>query len=163
MTKYLHKRGFTLIELLVVITIIGILATFIVASFTSAQKKSRDTRRKADLSALQKAMELARSDSSFGSYYPVCVPAAWFCQLSDGTSTSPNLVTNGYIKSIPTDPKSSSTAYIYITFPCTSNCKSYTLSACLENINDASRDDVDGGPDDTCGLANQVSSTVFSN
>src|SRR3990167_10302283 len=70
-TKYGKPSGFTLIELLVVIAIIGILASFAIASFSSAQAKARDSRRKADLDAIVKALELARSDSS-GGYSPVC-------------------------------------------------------------------------------------------
>lgn len=64
----LKKNGFTLIELLVVISIIGILAAFIVASFTSAQQKARDSRRKADLDAVKKALALASNDCVGGGY-----------------------------------------------------------------------------------------------
>lgn len=65
------KRGFTLIELLVVIAIIGILATFIVASFTSAQKKARDAKRKSDLDAIKKALEIVKSNCDGSAYYPL--------------------------------------------------------------------------------------------
>jgi prepilin-type N-terminal cleavage/methylation domain-containing protein len=47
------KKAFTLIELLVVITIIGILATGAVATYTSQIQKSRDSTRLTDLSALR--------------------------------------------------------------------------------------------------------------
>jgi len=46
------KKAFTLIELLVVITIIGILATWAVATYTSQIQKARDTTRINDLKAL---------------------------------------------------------------------------------------------------------------
>src|SRR4030067_3465886 len=69
-TKYGKPSGFTLIELLVVIAIIGILASFAFASFTSAQAKGRDSRRKADLDAIVKALELYKSDSTGAKYYP---------------------------------------------------------------------------------------------
>src|SRR3990167_11030107 len=65
------SKGFTLIELLVVIAIIGILASFAIASFTSAQAKGRDSRRKADLDAVSKALELNKSDCIGGAWYPV--------------------------------------------------------------------------------------------
>lgn len=47
------KKGFTLIELLVVITIIGILATWAVAVYTSNIQRARDTTRINEVKALQ--------------------------------------------------------------------------------------------------------------
>ena len=58
MFKSTGKNGFTLIELLVVIAIIGLLSTTIMTSLNSARSKARDTRRKADLDAVRKALEL---------------------------------------------------------------------------------------------------------
>src|SRR3970040_2207971 len=86
------RRGFTLIELLVVISIIGILASFAIASFTSAQAKGRDSRRKADLDAVKKALELFKSDTTGGAKYP--------------NTTTGSLVTLTYIRALPTDPSS---------------------------------------------------------
>ena len=133
------RKGFTLIELLIVISIIGILATFVVASFTSAQAKGRDSKRKADLDALKKSLELAKSDSTGGSYYPgcdsgnTCIPSA--------ISTNPDL-SPSYIGTVPTDPKgggscASGLAYCYNP-ACSGNyCAStYTMTACLENANE---------------------------
>ncbi len=51
------KKGFTLIELLVVITIIGVLATFSVATLNNAREKSRDSRRISDIKQIQTALE----------------------------------------------------------------------------------------------------------
>ena len=51
------KKGFTLIELLVVISIIGILVAVAVASYTGAQIKARDARRRSDMKAIQSTME----------------------------------------------------------------------------------------------------------
>lgn len=42
--KMFNKKGFTLIELLVVIAIIGILASIVLVSFPSAQKKASDSK-----------------------------------------------------------------------------------------------------------------------
>lgn len=122
------KRGFTLIELLVVIAIIGILATFIVASFNNAQAKSRDARRKSDLDALKKALELYKSDTAGGSYYPNVITVA-------------NLVTAGYIRQMPADPRGATFndyAANYFEGPasCTTACTDYRLTANLENTQD---------------------------
>lgn len=58
------KKGFTLIELLVVITIIGILATGAVTTFTSQIQKARDTTRISDLQALSSSVEQVYQDFS---------------------------------------------------------------------------------------------------
>lgn len=64
------KKGFTLIELLIVITIIGILASLILASFGGAQAKARDGVRKSDLGQTRRALELAKADCQGNAYYP---------------------------------------------------------------------------------------------
>lgn len=96
-----HKKpAFTLIELLIVITIIGILAVFVIASFNSAQQKSRDAKRKSDLDAVKKALELVRSDCTFGSYYPLIAgsrPVRY-------ESLKTYLIDLNYMKNPPQDP-----------------------------------------------------------
>lgn len=52
------RRGFTLIELLIVISIISILATIIVVSYSGAQVKSRDNKRKVDVQAIASAYQI---------------------------------------------------------------------------------------------------------
>lgn len=63
------KHGFTLYELLIVIAIISILVSLGTASYSSAQKKSRDSRRQADLKAIQNGFEQYYADNT--SAYPV--------------------------------------------------------------------------------------------
>lgn len=53
----MKKNGFTLLEILVVISIIGILVALGTAAYSTAQKKGRDARRKADIKALQNGFE----------------------------------------------------------------------------------------------------------
>lgn len=100
--KLLARKGFTLIELLVVIAIIGILATIIVASFTSAQQRSRDARRKADLDAVKKALELAKADCT-GGYYPVMAGATGVLRY-DALESHLDDADLGYIRQVPVDP-----------------------------------------------------------
>lgn len=155
MPKQNWKKGFTLIELLIVITIIGILATFVIISFTSAQAKARDARRRADFDALKKALEIYKSDTSDGTY-PICPASAKFCTITTAVnfnSTPPMSPT--YIKSVPQDPinngsdcQASPRNLVYCYWPgktttsfgttCSSSCNSYLLFACIENGKDTS-------------------------
>lgn len=59
-------RGFTLIELMVVITIIGLLATTILASMQSSRAAARDAQRMQEARQLVTALELYRN--SLGRY-----------------------------------------------------------------------------------------------
>ena len=59
------EKGFTLLELLVVIGIIGILTGILSVSYNSAQKRARDTRRRADVKAVQEALEQYYVESSY--------------------------------------------------------------------------------------------------
>lgn len=56
--------GFSLLEVLVVVAIIGILISIGTAAFTSAQKKSRDSRRQGDLKSIQSAFEQYYADNT---------------------------------------------------------------------------------------------------
>jgi len=53
-----NKKGFTLIELLVVVAIIGILATIVLSSLSSARERARDATRLSDIRTIQTALEL---------------------------------------------------------------------------------------------------------
>jgi type II secretion system protein G len=69
------RQAFTLVELLVVVAIIGLLSTVAVVSLNSSRAKARDTKRKADLVQISKALELYYSDN--GSYPSTGGSAAW--------------------------------------------------------------------------------------
>jgi prepilin-type N-terminal cleavage/methylation domain-containing protein len=78
-------RAFTLIELLVVIAIIGVLASIVLASLSSAKKKGGDARVISDVLQLRVAFEGDRSPTDFrNSFNPTGTNAAAI------TSTSAN-------------------------------------------------------------------------
>ena len=57
------SKGFTLIELLVVVAIIGILATVIISSLSSARERARDAKRLSDVKTIQTALEIYYLDN----------------------------------------------------------------------------------------------------
>jgi len=114
MTK---QKGFTLIELLVVVAIISILAGILFVSIgQDPLKKSRDAKRRADLSQLQLALERYAVDNGG---YPV--NNTWWGNCSSygshGTTGAGGYVPNlapAYLSVLPLDPKPSAGAcYLY--------------------------------------------------
>lgn len=67
--RNIYSAGFTLIELLVVISIIGLLASVVLASLNTARAKARDARRLADIKQIQNALAFYYEDHA--SYPPV--------------------------------------------------------------------------------------------
>ncbi len=65
--KTIKTRGFTLIELLVVIAIIGLLSTIIAAPIQNARKKARDSKKIAEIKAIQLGIE-QYSEANLNSY-----------------------------------------------------------------------------------------------
>lgn len=129
--KYMRK-GFTLVELAVVIGVIGLISTVTLALLNPANqlRKARDTKRKADFAQIQSALELYRADQNV---YPVSIPGC------GGVLTSPTGVV--YLRNRPCDPRNTG-ELIYRYSPAGSPPSSYTLIACLENVNDPEKDAV---------------------
>jgi prepilin-type N-terminal cleavage/methylation domain-containing protein len=126
------KKGFTLIELLVVVAIIGILASIIAVSLSSARAKGRDAKRISDLRTIQLALEEYYNDNGA---YP---------------SASSVLVSSGYLPNLPSDPKDNTTPYIYYAVGTSASCikiVGYHLGVLLEDsTNSALKSDVDAIP-----------------
>ena len=120
----------------------------IVATFGTTQAKARDSRRKTDLDAFKKALELYKGDTPGSSWYPAC-PAAdpTPCAITLPASFDPALDAL-YLRDFPIDPEGVND-YSYDTAGSTCNtdifgdssnvdgCNGYRLIACLENVNDA--------------------------
>lgn len=95
--------GFTLVELLVVISIIGILATIVIASYTGAQAKARDTQRINDLDDIKYALILYKQDN--GSFPDN--PGSSLCNFPTNSDCLSQLVSGKYVSSLPSAPNNS--------------------------------------------------------
>ena len=126
------SRGFTLIELLVVISVIGILVSILASSFTTSQKRSRDTKRRADLQAVQKSLEQC---FVLNGLYPTAAQVVSGSGLTCGTQTTMNQV--------PLDPKNTGT-YVY-TYSVTVDQDGYCYCALLEQTGGGNANTAGGG------------------
>ena len=133
--KWKIQRGFTVVELLVVVAILGVLTVAVIAAFRPVEQlqKSRDSRRKSDLSQLQKALEAYAADHNGN--YPV-TPTTGACQYKipaedgDGsTCIDWGGSWSNFMKVLPKDP--SGKTYIYYS-PSAFNGQTYYLYASLE-------------------------------
>jgi len=119
----MSRHAFTLVELLVVIAIIGLLSTIAVVSLNSSKVNARNTKRKADLTQISKALEMYYGD--WGGYPNTS--NTWYGSCSGFTSSPdidtlnaspancldlatpswiPGLTSCGYMAKLPRDPNS---------------------------------------------------------
>lgn len=142
------RSGFTLIELLVVIVVIGILATLVVANFSSSRSRARDVKRKNDLNQMKTALRLYYND--YQTY-----PAASAGQIAGcgangttacawGSAFSANSVS--YMGQLPPDPLNSG-SYTY-TYAQRNSGDGFTITATIENASD----DDDTTSQNRCGI-----------
>lgn len=117
----MRSKGFTLIELLITISILAIISSVAIVSYSQAQLTARDSKRKSDLRALQTSLELyyQRNNQTY--------PTTSFTNLDS------QLVPD-FINKLPTDPSSPARNYSY-----SSDGTSYALCTDLENDNDKDR------------------------
>lgn len=117
----MRGKGFTLIELLITISILAVLMTIAIISYSNVQKNGRDNKRKADLATIQAALEQYHADQG---YYPTFSAGIGDCAtLTNGIFDiydacqlkSPSGVST-YINNAPKDPTVGSSvtgAYYY--------------------------------------------------
>ena len=130
------RKGFTLIELLVVIAIIGILASVVLTSLSSAREKSRDAKRISEIVQISKALELYFDNNQS---YPSTTPTGY-----TGDDAAIQLVAAaGFFSRTPPPPQGINPFYIYhgVSKPLTgaasectagAQCNSYELGISLE-------------------------------
>ncbi|PWU22886.1 hypothetical protein C5B42_04860 [Candidatus Cerribacteria bacterium 'Amazon FNV 2010 28 9'] len=107
--SYKRRFGFTLLEMLVVITIIAILIGLASVSYSTAEKKSRNAKRRGDIKAVQNAFE---------QYY----------SLNNGYAANCSTMASSLATGLPTDPKSPTYNY---SFTCSST-SAYCICGQLE-------------------------------
>ncbi len=144
MKEYTQKTqaGFTLIELLVVVSLIGVLATLVLANLNAARQRGRDAQRKSDLRNIQTALRLYYNDydkypANMASNIAGCgVSGTNICIWGDPFESS----IQTYMSTLPNDPLPNAW-YSYQQI----DADDYTLTACLENPSDEK-----GQPSATC-------------
>lgn len=130
------RKGFTLIELLVAATIIAILTTIGVVSFTTTNQRARNGKRKADMEQTRAALELYKSDDSAG--------AGKYPAGSSYSNMTGTLKTAKYLSDpLPQDPKNAAPYVYYYSAPVAQT--SFCVCANLEGVNQGNSTDT------TCG------------
>jgi len=104
MKKITKRSAFTLLEMLIVLGIIGVIVAIATTSFSTAQKKTRDSKRKQDMKMIQNALE---------QYYSVC---GFAYPTSSASLLNVDCPTPGVVimPTAPTDPKTG-VSYQYTT------------------------------------------------
>ena len=127
------SKGFTLIELLVVIAIIGLLSGIVVASMTTVKAKSRDARRKQDVSQIVKAINLYYNQNG-----SLPRSTSWCNRVSSVAGQDfRNDITPTFIGSVSFDPTLSGQTGDYLFYNIDTQTGKYAFCAMMENSNNA--------------------------
>lgn len=126
--KILHSsRGFTLIELLVTISVLSVLSTIAVITYSGITSRSRDNIRIRNLQTIKQALELYRGD--IRSYPPTSgINLSTDTTLTNCTGISGcTNITSTYLKQIPKD-SDTSRKYYYLALPSSPACDNNSLA-----------------------------------
>lgn len=109
--KFPTLNGFTLIEVLITLALVGVMATGIIIAVNplSQLQKAQDSKRKSDLSQVQKAVETYYQDN--GKYPPST--ADFRIKDLDGDTVAWGSSWQPYMSVLPKDPTSSK-KYVYV-------------------------------------------------
>jgi len=160
MTKGKYTKGFTLVELLVVIAIIAILAgaLFLVINPAKLMAKTRDARRIAELTEVNKAIANSLADGKI----TLAVNAVNANDTAVGTTTgadgwvrftlpagSPGMV--DYMRVLPRDPlRGTTVSGVTFYYRFASDLNTWELNAWMESIDSAALGINDGGTANAC-------------
>ena len=105
-TSLRSAAGFTLIEIMVVVLILGLLAALVVPKIVGRTDEARVTKAKADIKAIESALNLFKIDNGF---YPTS--AEGLAALVQAPPRAKRWNPDGYLDKVPVDPWS--VEYIY--------------------------------------------------
>jgi general secretion pathway protein G len=106
MRRLSSSSGFTLIEIMVVVLILGLLAALVVPKIVGRTDEARVTKAKADIKAIESALNLFKIDNGF---YPTS--AEGLAALVQAPPRAKRWNPDGYLDKVPVDPWS--VEYIY--------------------------------------------------
>jgi general secretion pathway protein G len=99
MRRTASQAGFTLIEIMVVVFILGLLVTLVAPRIIGRTDEARVTKAKADIKAIEEAMNMFKLDNGF---YPSA--AEGIGALVQAPPRAKRFNPDGYLSKVPTDP-----------------------------------------------------------
>ncbi|MDX2168671.1 MAG: type II secretion system major pseudopilin GspG [Deltaproteobacteria bacterium] len=99
MQRTSNQAGFTLIEIMVVVFILGLLVTLVAPRIIGRTDEARVTKAKADIKAIEQAMNMFKLDNGF---YPSS--AEGIAALVQAPPRAKRFNPDGYLPKVPTDP-----------------------------------------------------------
>lgn len=148
--RFRNIYGFTLIELMVVMSILAILATVGVVTYTNTQKVARDGKRMGDIQEIQKAVE---------QYYALNQKYPGSNGDTNGFPTAYTTALQSYFAS-GTIPKQATNSANYFYIPC-SNQNRYNICTGLETCNNKCTNTVTPGNGCTAAPVGAAGNAVY--
>jgi general secretion pathway protein G len=108
MRRLSSTAGFTLIEIMVVVLILGLLAALVVPKIVGRTDEARVTKAKADIKAIESALNLFKIDNGF---YPT--GAEGLTALVQAPPRAKKWNPDGYLDKVPVDPWGAEYIYMF--------------------------------------------------